>query len=82
MPVISHFLIAVKPHLFHSRYNLMRLGEMIRAWRDKNHVSRRTLATEIGIDHVTLSRIENNDCRAIAIDNLNKIFVWMTGTDK
>jgi len=55
---------------------------MIRAWRDKNHVSRRTLAGQIGIDHVTLSRIENNDCRAIAIDNLNKIFVWMTGTDK
>ena len=59
----------------------MRLGEMIRAWRDKNHVSRRTLATQIGIDHVTLSRIENNDCRSIALESLNKIFVWMTGTE-
>lgn len=60
----------------------MILGQMIRAWRDKYHVSRRQLALDIGIDHVTLSRIENQDVRAISIDSLNKILVWISRPKK
>lgn len=49
---------------------------MIQAWREKHHVSRRRLAIQIGVDHVTLSRIENNDVRAVSPDTLGKIYTW------
>jgi transcriptional regulator with XRE-family HTH domain len=55
---------------------------MIQAWREKNHLSRRTLATSIGIDHVTLARLENNDVRSITMENLNKILVWISKPQK
>ena len=54
----------------------MLLGEMILAWRKKNKLSRRKLATHIGIDHVTLSRIENNEGKAISNECLSKILTW------
>jgi transcriptional regulator with XRE-family HTH domain len=55
----------------------MRLGEMIQAWREKNGYSRRKLASIIGIDHVTLARIENNESGGISIANLNLILTWI-----
>lgn len=60
----------------------MIIGEMIQAWREKHHLSRRQLALRIGIDHVTLSRIENNDVRSVSIENINKILVWATAPQK
>ena len=56
----------------------MILGELISAWREKHKVSRRKLATSIGIDHVTLMRIENSDVQAISVESLNKILVWIS----
>lgn len=55
----------------------MRLGEMIQAWREKHGYSRRKMASIIGIDHVTLARIENNESGGISIANLNLILVWI-----
>jgi transcriptional regulator with XRE-family HTH domain len=60
----------------------MILGQMIQAWREKHHVSRRQLALQIGIDHVTLSRLENNDVRAISVDILGKIYTWQISKEK
>lgn len=60
----------------------MIIGEMIRAWRLERNMKRRELARIIGIDHVTLSRIENNDVRSVTIDNINKILVWATAPQK
>ena len=56
----------------------MILGEMIQAWREKKNISRRKLATTIGIDHVVLSRIENNEVESITMENLNKLLVWIS----
>jgi transcriptional regulator with XRE-family HTH domain len=60
----------------------MIIGEMIMAWREKKGLTRRSLARVIGIDHVTLSRIENNDVRSVSITNINKILVWATAPQK
>ena len=54
----------------------MILGEMIQAWREKKQISRRKLALLIGVDHVTLSRIENNEVHAVSPDTLGKIYTW------
>jgi transcriptional regulator with XRE-family HTH domain len=54
----------------------MILGEMIQAWREKNNMSRRKLALSMGVDHVTLSRIEKQDTRAISVEVLGKIYAW------
>lgn len=56
----------------------MILGEMIQAWREKRSISRRKLATLIGIDHVVLARLENNEVSSITMENLNKLLVWMS----
>lgn len=55
----------------------MILGELLRAWREKYKFSRRKLAGIIGIDHVTLSRIENGDSQSVSLDNLGKIMAWI-----
>lgn len=55
----------------------MILGEMIQAWREKHKVSRRKLASMIGVDHVSLSRLENNDVRAVSMETLAKIHQWI-----
>ena len=54
----------------------MILGEMIQAWRKAKKISRRKLAKQIGVDHVTLSRIESGECSAISVDVLGKIYAW------
>lgn len=56
----------------------MKLGKMIQRWREKEGISRRKLASQIGIDHVVLSRLENNEVSSITIDNLNKLLVWIS----
>ena len=55
----------------------MILGEMIAAWREKHKVSRRKLASMIGVDHVSLSRLENNDVGTISMETLAKIQQWI-----
>jgi transcriptional regulator with XRE-family HTH domain len=57
----------------------MIFGQMIQAWREKYKISRRKLALRIGIDHVTLSRIENNETSAITLNTWSKITMWMHG---
>jgi transcriptional regulator with XRE-family HTH domain len=52
---------------------------MIQAWREKYKISRRKLALKIGIDHVTLGRIENNETSAITLNTWSKITMWMHG---
>ena len=54
----------------------MILGEMIQAWREKKKVSRRKLALQIGVDHVTLSRLEGSDHKTISPEVLGKIYSW------
>lgn len=57
----------------------MILGEMIQAWREKNKISRRKLALQVGIDHTTLARLENNDVQSISMDTVTKILLWICG---
>jgi transcriptional regulator with XRE-family HTH domain len=52
---------------------------MIQAWREKYKISRRKLALKIGIDHVTLGRIENNETGSITLNTWSKITMWMHG---
>ncbi len=54
----------------------MILGQMILAWRKQHKVTRRKLASTIGVDHVTLSRLENSDHKTISPDVLGKIYAW------
>lgn len=54
----------------------MRLGKIIRRWRQIEDLGIREVAKEIGVTHGTLSRIErgeNMDGRTLA-----KIFLWLT----
>ena len=56
----------------------MKLGELIRLWRNVERIGIRDLAKEIGVSHATLSRIErgeNMDGRSLA-----KIIHWLTLT--
>jgi transcriptional regulator with XRE-family HTH domain len=55
----------------------MILGQLLIAWRKQHKCSRRKLATQIGIDHVTLSRVENGDSNSITLDNLSRIINWV-----
>ena len=61
---------------FPSSHRNMILGQMIQAWRGKHKVSRRELATQIGIDHVTLMRLETNNVKAISVETAGKILHW------
>lgn len=54
----------------------MILGQLLTAFRRQNKLSRRKLASQIGIDHVTLARIENGESASITLENLNKIITW------
>lgn len=54
----------------------MILGKTIEAYRKKYKLSRRALAKTIGIDHVTLMRLESDDSQAISVDVLGKIYHW------
>lgn len=54
----------------------MILGEMIQDWRTKRKISRRKLAKQIGVDHVTLSRIETNTTANVSVEVLGKIYAW------
>lgn len=58
----------------------MILGELLRAWREKYKFSRRKLAGIIGVDHVTLGRIEDGESQSITLENLNKIISWIFKT--
>lgn len=55
----------------------MMLGKLLAAWRKQHKYSRRKLAAIIGVDHVTLGRVENGDSASITLDNLNKIIRWI-----
>ena len=76
--VLPHFFLAVKPWVFHG-CNMM-LGQLLLGWRRHTKTSRRKLASLIGIDHVTLSRIEEGESGSISLDNLNKIIRWIFHT--
>jgi ribosome-binding protein aMBF1 (putative translation factor) len=52
----------------------MKLGQIIRAWRNSKNLSVRPVAYEIGIPHVILHHFEHGE--AIHGDNLAKILVW------
>jgi transcriptional regulator with XRE-family HTH domain len=39
----------------------MRLGRLLKAYRESERLSLRELASDIGIDHNTLSRLERGD---------------------
>ena len=53
----------------------MRLGQMLRAWRDANRYGTRETAKEIGVSAATLNRVERGEnCDA---RSLTKIINWM-----
>lgn len=54
----------------------MILGKTIEAYREKYKLSRRQLARTIGIDHVTLLRLEKNDAKAVSAEVMGKIYHW------
>lgn len=58
----------------------MILGQVILAYRRQHKLSRRKLASTLGIDHVTLGRIENGDSGMISLENLQKIITWLFQT--
>lgn len=66
-----------KPKNTYERRDKMILGELLMAWRKEYKFSRRKLAHIIGIDHVTLSRIENGDSGSVSFENLGKIVAWI-----
>ena len=53
----------------------MKLGELLKAWREVHHIGIRDAAREIGISHGTLSRVE----RGLPTDGdtLIKILFWL-----
>lgn len=58
----------------------MMLGQLLKAWRKMHKCSRRKLAGQIGVDHVTLGRIEDGESQSVSLDNLNKIIRWIFHT--
>ena len=76
--VLPHFFLAVKPWVFHG-CNMM-LGQLLKSWRTLHKCSRRKLASMIGVDHVTLGRIEEGESGSISLENLNKIITWIFHT--
>lgn len=58
----------------------MMLGQLLKAWRKMHKCSRRKLAGLIGVDHVTLGRIEDGESQSVSLDNLNKIIRWIFHT--
>lgn len=57
----------------------MRIGELLKSWRVERKMSRRKLAAVLGIDHVTLLRIEEQQSVSISHDSIGKIVCWMFG---
>lgn len=55
----------------------MILGQLIKAWRTERKLSLRKMARIIGIDHVVLLRLENNETQSITMDALAKVHQWM-----
>ncbi len=64
--------------MFHG-WNMM-LGQLLKSWRTVHKCSRRKLAGIIGVDHVTLGRIEDGESESITLDNLNKVIRWIFHT--
>ena len=58
----------------------MRLSTVLKKWRIMSERSLRSVATEIGIGHATLMRIENGEsCDG---DTLARILSWLLSTPK
>lgn len=53
----------------------MKLGTIIRGWRDSQRIGVRAVAEEIGISHGTLSRIERGE--SADGGTLIKILMWL-----
>lgn len=58
----------------------MKLGALLRDWRDMNRMTLRDAAKEIGVSTPTLSRIEHD--QGMDGKTLATIFVWMTKENK
>lgn len=54
---------------------IMRLGTIIKGWRDSQRLGIRAVAEEIGISHGTLSRIERGE--ACDGQTLIKVILWL-----
>ena len=54
----------------------MKLGIMIKLYRQKNDLSARFMSKVLGISNATLSRLENG--KKIDSDRLMKILLWVT----
>ncbi len=53
----------------------MRLGKILKGWRESQRLQLRTVADEIGLSHGTLSRIENG--KAFDSGTLAKLLLWL-----
>jgi len=58
----------------------MKLGEVLEAYREKNRLSYRELAKEIGVDHTGLFRLANKPSLE-ALQAL-KLAAWLMSTKK
>jgi transcriptional regulator with XRE-family HTH domain len=53
----------------------MKLGELIKAWREVNGMGIRDAAKQIGVSSATLSRIENG--KELKHKSFLKLFTWI-----
>lgn len=73
-------LFLFQPAYFHSvqlviHYAAMRLGKILKGWRENQKLQLRTVADDIGISHGTLSRIEND--KPCDSGTLMKLLLWL-----
>ena len=56
----------------------MRLGKVIKGWRERQKLGIRAVALDIGISHGTLSRVERDE--HVDGKTLVKLLFWLTST--
>lgn len=56
----------------------MRLGKVIKGWRERQKLGIRAVALDIGISHGTLSRVERDE--NVDGKTLVKLLFWLTST--
>jgi transcriptional regulator with XRE-family HTH domain len=61
----------------HTTLDNMRVGPLLRSWRQKHDIGIRELAQEIGVSHGTVSRIERGE--EINAATMMKLLNWMFG---
>jgi transcriptional regulator with XRE-family HTH domain len=58
----------------------MKIGEVIKSWRQKRDLGVREAAQTIGVSHGTISRIERGE--QIDARTMMKLLNWLFGTEK